>query len=335
MPLRRLALLLLVVAAVAGLAPATSSARPVVGIGETHVEVFADANFLRLHVPVVRTIVPYDAVLRGGWERDDVDRWMAAARAAGIEPLVAFNHSRHAGPGPTVPEYRKHITAFRNRYPWVKLITAWNEPNHSTQPTANDPKLAADFYNQALTVFPDARIVAGDVLDNSTALTWLRTYRTYVYKHPQLWGLHDYADANRFRPYATSVTKKVVDYLPGEIWLTETGGIVNLGTSFPFDVNRAARAVQHTFELAEASPRITRVYLYNWYGVTNPGIWDSGLIAATAPRARRSTSCAATWGSSLPSVTVDVVTDAAELRPGRGPSHGRRRYVGGRGQCVW
>jgi hypothetical protein len=271
---------LLALAAFAALLPAPSSARPVVGIGETHAEVFADRNFQRLRVPVVRTIVPYDAVLRGGWERDEVDRWMAAARAAGIEPLVAFNHSRHAGPAPTVPEYRRHITAFRDRYPWVRLITAWNEPNHSSQPTANDPQLAATFYNQALTVFPDARIVAGDVLDIGNAMTWLRTYRTYVYKRPQLWGIHDYGDANRFRPYATSVTKKLVDYLPGEIWLTETGGIVNLGSAFPFDVDRAARAVQHTFELAEADPRITRVYLYNWYGVANPGIWDSGLVAA-------------------------------------------------------
>jgi hypothetical protein len=219
-------------------------------------------------------------VLRGGWERDEVDAWWAAAKAARVEPLVAFNHSRHAGPAPTLAEYRKNIIAFRDRYPWVKLITAWNEPNHKSQPTWDNPQLAAGYYNQALTVFPDARIVAGDVLDQSNALTWLRTYRTYVYKHPQLWGIHDYGDANHFRPYATSVTSKLVTYLPGEIWLTETGGIVNLPTSWPYDVDRAARAVQHTFELAEGSPRITRVYLYNWYGVTDPTLWDSGLVAA-------------------------------------------------------
>jgi hypothetical protein len=28
------------------------------------------------------------------------------------------------------------------------------------------------------------------------------------------------------------------------------------------------------------STRITRVYLYNWYGITTPKMWDSGLVAA-------------------------------------------------------
>jgi hypothetical protein len=262
------------------LTPASAPAHPLVGISDTNAAVFSDPNLRGLGVRIARMVVPYDAVLRGGWERDQVDRWMAAARTAGIEPLVAFNHSRHAGLGPTVPEYRRNILAFRARYPWVRLITAWNEPNHRSQPTYEDPRLAAEYYNQALTVFPDARIVAGDVLDISNALTWLRTYRTYVYKHPQLWGLHNYGDANRFRPFASSVTARVLTYLPGELWLTETGGIVNSGASFPFDLDRAARAVQHTFELADSSSRITRVYLYNWFGVTNPDIWDSGLVSA-------------------------------------------------------
>jgi hypothetical protein len=184
-----------------------------------------------------------------------------------------------------VPVYREHLQAFHARYPQVRLVTPWNEANHRLQPTASDPRLAAQFYNQALSVFPDARIVAADVLDQAGVLDWLRTFRTYVYRRPQLWGLHNYGDANRFRTPAASVTAQVLAYLPGELWLTETGGIVNFSTSFPFDPQRAARAVAHTFTLAEMSPRITRVYLYNWYGAANPTLWDSGLVsAAGVPR---------------------------------------------------
>jgi hypothetical protein len=71
----------------------------------------------------------------------------------------------------------------------------------------------------------------------------------------------------------------VLRYLPGEVWLTETGGIVS-SSSFAYDPARAARAVQQTFDLAELSPRITRVYLYNWYGITKRTMWDSGLVTA-------------------------------------------------------
>ena len=69
------------------------------------------------------------------------------------------------------------------------------------------------------------------------------------------------------------------------MWLTETGGIVESST-MSHDEDRAARAITHVFELAAMSPRITRVYLYNWYGITQPRMWDSGLVSATgAPRA--------------------------------------------------
>jgi putative glycosyl hydrolase len=254
-------------------------ARPTVGIADHNVSTFSDPHYRALGVRIARLVIPYDAVLNGGWERDQVDAWMAAATAAGVEPMVAFNHSRTAGKVPTVAEYRRHIQAFHARYPQVRVITPWNEANYKSQPTASNPRLAADFYNQTLSVFPGARIVAADVLDQDDVLTWLRTFRTYAYQHPQLWGLHNYNDVNLFRPAATSVTAKVLGYLPGEVWLTETGGIVN-SPRFPYDLDRAARAVAHTFTLAEAFPRISRVYVYNWLGVANRTQWDAGLVDA-------------------------------------------------------
>jgi hypothetical protein len=275
---RLVALPVLIVVAMCSLA-ATAHARPTVGIADHNVSTFSDPNYRALGAKIARLVIPYDAILNGGWERDHVDAWMAAASAAGVEPMVAFNHSRTRGRIPAVPAYRAHIQAFQARYPHVRVITPWNEANYKTQPTARNPRLAADFYNQTLSVFPRARIVAADVLDQDDVLSWLRTFRTYAYRRPQLWGLHNYNDANVFRPAASSMTAKVMRYLPGEVWLTETGGIVN-SPRFPNDPQRAARAVQHVFALAEAFPRITRVYIYNWLGVAAPGAWDAGLVTA-------------------------------------------------------
>jgi hypothetical protein len=275
---RLLALPVLVVVAMC-LLVATARARPTVGIADHNVSTFSDPNYRALGVKISRLVIPYDAILNGGWERDQVDAWMAAAAAAGVEPLVAFNHSRTAGGTLTVAVYRRHIQAFHARYPQVRRITPWNEANYKAQPTAKNPRLAAEFYNQTLSVFPGARIVAADVLDQDDVLAWLRTFRTYAYKRPQLWGLHNYNDANLFRPAASSMTAKVLRYLPGEVWLTETGGIVN-SPRWPYDPPRAARAVQHVFTLAEAFPRISRVYIYNWLGVADPTNWDAGLVTS-------------------------------------------------------
>ncbi|MEA2248554.1 MAG: hypothetical protein QOH46_3083 [Solirubrobacteraceae bacterium] len=273
---RLLAVPVLAVAAMCFLA-VTAHARPAVGIADHNASTFSDPNYRALRAKIARLVIPYDAILNGGWERDQVDAWMAAATAAGVEPMVAFNHSRTKGRTPTVPVYRKHIEAFHARYPQVRVITPWNEANYKTQPTARNPRLAADFYNQTLSVFTGARIVAADVLDQDDVVAWLRTFRTYAYRHPQLWGLHNYNDANLLRPAAGSMTAKVMAYLPGEVWLTETGGIVN-SPRFPNDPQRAARAVQHVFTLAEAFPRISRIYIYNWLGVADPGGWDAGLV---------------------------------------------------------
>jgi hypothetical protein len=259
--------------------PAGAQARPRVGVGDSSFRMFEDPNWQSLGLRISRIVVPYDVIRRGGWERQQLEDHLAGARAHGVEPLVAFNHSRHAETGPTVAQYRADMQRFAAAHPEVRLITPWNEANWRGQPTATNPRLAADFYNQTLTVFPDARIVAADVLDQAGVLDWLRTFRTYAYKHPQLWGIHDYLDANHFVPAAESTTAKILKYLPGEVWLTETGGIVESST-FAHDEQRAARAITHVFELAALSTRITRVYLYNWYGITKPKMWDSGLVAA-------------------------------------------------------
>ena len=66
-----------------------------IGVGEQSSALFADPYFEALGVRHVRYVVGWDA-LRTPWSRAEVDQWMAAAHAANVDVLLAFNVSRDA-----------------------------------------------------------------------------------------------------------------------------------------------------------------------------------------------------------------------------------------------
>lgn len=248
----------------------------VVGLGDQHPEVFAAPAFTALRITRARLVASYDTV-DVSFDRELADAWLAAAKTAGMEPLVAFGHSRVDGRQrhlPSVAEYRRQFRAFRTRYPQVKLYTAWNEPNHDSQPTFRHPERAAAFADVVADECPDCTLVAGDVLDQAGVTAWLTRYRRALKTEPEVWGVHSYSDANRFRDRGL---KRLLDALPGELWLTETGGLAAFGGSFPYDLTRQARATNYLFVLARSSPRIRRVYLYNWTGLPEGTAFDAGL----------------------------------------------------------
>jgi hypothetical protein len=247
----------------------------VVGIGEQNSPMFADPRFRALAIRHARLVVPYDAAGRRS-ERDLVDAWLAGARSAGVQPFITFGHSR-AQPAklPSVAEFRAAFTAFRRRYPDVRTYAPWNEINHVSQPTARAPERAADYYNVVKARCTGCTVLAGDVLDQAGMVRYVRRYEAHLDGRPAVWGLHNYADTNRFR---TSGLRDLMAAVTGDIWLTETGGIVKFGRSFPRDEQRAARAVRFALKLAGDTPRVKRIYLYNWTGAPPDARFDSGLI---------------------------------------------------------
>jgi hypothetical protein len=275
-----------VLLAVAAATGGPARAGPVIGMGDANASMFWDGRFLELAIRAARVVVPYDAVIRGGWERAQIDSWMAAAADHGIEPSVAFERSRHTEDAPLVASYSAAIQAFRDRYPQVHIVAPWNEANHPLQPTWSNPALAADYYAEARRVFPEARIVAGNVVDIGNIFEWLRVYREHLGEEPQLWGILNYGDTTQLTDPLHSTTGAVLSAVPGELWITETGGIVKFWPFYPFDLDRAARSTEQAFVLAKMSPRITRMYLYNWYAPSDSSAgWDTGLVAADgAPR---------------------------------------------------
>ena len=75
--------------------------------------------------------------------------------------------------------------------------------------------------------------------------------------------------------------------VPGEVWLTETGGIVQLLPSFKRSPSRAAARTKGLFRLADRydtrrpgmRSKITRLYVvYSFFGAEPSARFDAGLV---------------------------------------------------------
>jgi len=256
--------------------PGSGGDGPTIGIGEQQSAMFSDARFSALKIKHARLVVAYDAVAVK-FERQLADAWLAGAKKAGVEPFITFGHSRVKPKKlPTVQEFRSAFRAFRKRYPQVRVYAPWNEINHNSQPTYKAPGRAAEYYNVLAAECDGCTVLAGDVLDQPGMTRYIERYRERLDGTPKIWGLHNYADANRFR---TGGLRELLDAVPGDVWLTETGGIVRFGKSFPQDERRAARALRYVLRLARRTPRVKEVYFYNWTGSQPDDRFDAGLIA--------------------------------------------------------
>lgn len=274
-------------AAVAAPPPAPSTdAPPVIGISDNKPDMFGSPLFADLGVRHARLIAPYDAALT---EPDRLRAWLDGARAAGVEPHVAFQHRRQDRCPerpcklPSTDEFVAAFRAFRTQHPDVRSFTPWNEANHKTQPTFTHPTRAAAYYRAIRTRCGGCRVVGADVLGNDGALGWVRRFRAALKVDPVLWGLHNYADVN---DGGTAATDAFLNAVPGEVWLTETGGIVgflerNGAVIRPFSERRARDATRRLLDLMqEERRRVTRAYVYHWSTGTEFNRFDAGLVRA-------------------------------------------------------
>ena len=270
---------LLVLAAIAASGPLAAAAGPATGISDNSPELLDAPAFRALNIDAVRIVVPWDVADRAGrW-----DASIARAQAVGADVLVAFDHAEgDRCPGapcvlPSVDSYEQAVAAFLRVHPSVRTVTAWNEPNHASQPTAHAPTAAAAYHDAARRVCPTCTVVAGDLLDGASMASYLAEYKGALGATPAVWGLHDYHDATYFQSSGVDALLRVTT---GPVWLTETGGIVSFtsgASSLPYDERRAADGVSWVYQLADRRPRIARVYFYQWQG--DPmNAFDSGLV---------------------------------------------------------
>lgn len=255
-----------------------------VGLGDQTLEMLKDPRFRRLGVRHVRLVAPWDMALR---ERAELRAWVDAARGAGAEPFLALNHARGQQcpkdpcSAPSAKRFERAFRAMRERFPEVRTFSTWNEPNHASQPVRGRPGLVADYYEVMERVCGDCTIVAADVVGDSSARAFVRGFRRAIGGEPELWGLHNYPDTNRF---SFSGTRDFLRATKAPVWITETGGIVEFTTAagkapFPYDEARAARATSHMLRVARSDPRIERLYVYQWRKTAPTDRFDAGLVA--------------------------------------------------------
>jgi hypothetical protein len=254
-----------------------------VGIADNKPDMFFDARFEASGVQHARLTVGWDA-LSSPWQTAQIDTWLSAARDRGVEPLVTFAHSRSDRRDlPTPERFLFEFRRFRARYPGVREFAAWNEANHCGEPTCHRPALVAAYYKKLRRECPDCRILAAEVLDMPNMVKWVRAFRRAAREEPRYWGLHNYIDANRAR---TTGTRRMLRAVRGQVWFTETGGIVRRTNrrkvTFPESARHAAVATEFLFKrLVPLSRRVTRVYVYHWNADPLATTWDSALIGPT------------------------------------------------------
>jgi hypothetical protein len=265
------------------LAASTATRGLVVGIGEQHSAMFGDPRFSALDIRYARLAIGWNA-LESRSESRALATWLRAARADGVHPLISFEHSWIAGHHRQLPSAAAFARQFRllhKRYPWVTDFAVWNEANYCGQPTCHSPGVVAAYYRLARVACPSCNVLASELLDVPGMVTWVDRVRQALGYEPGLWGLHNYIGANRL---STASTRALLGATHGQIWFTETGGVVarhnHSSHDFPESAAHAATVTRFVFDrLVPLSPRVARVYLYQWSaGTHRRESWDSGLI---------------------------------------------------------
>src|SRR6202046_531087 len=276
---------------------AHTSASFLTGIGDQQTEMFTNPLWLQLHTKIARYIAPYDAAVRP-YSLQLAREWIGEAEADHQQVLVAFYHSEYTPTKmPSVAVYQSHVKKFLALFPKVKQYQAWNEANRGTvveivkgkrhiglvSPSASQ---SAQYYKALRAVCRGCTLTGLDILDGpsvSPSLRYIAEYKHDVARlklpMPKRWGLHNYSDTNRFQ---TTRTRAILAAVPGQVWLTETGGIVQVGSSFPnktsSGLTRASKALAFMFKIASSNSRIKRLYIFQWSGASGSARFDAGLM---------------------------------------------------------
>jgi hypothetical protein len=272
----------------------TAEAKYRVAVGDQSAAMFDSARWKSLKLKRTRYLVPWDWTKSPAQVAETTD-YMNRARAAKQQVLVTFTARRGCWNGkrysrskacraPSAKAFKNSFARFDNAFPWVKTYSAWNEVNHASQPTFKKPGLAVRYYDvlRKLARKRKFKVMAADILDTSNMGSYLRSFMRKAKGSPRLWGLHNYQDVNR---NTSADTRLMLSMVPGEVWLTETGGIVKF-QKFRYSPSRAAARTKWMFRLANRydsrqrglRSKITQLYVYRWFGEGRSARFDAGLV---------------------------------------------------------
>jgi hypothetical protein len=292
--------------------PAGASAKTnvAVGIGDQSPEMFKDANWKALNLKKTRYFVEWNTIDQPA-ELAKADAFVAAARSAGVSVLMHIStddiNAQPRKPLPSTSAYKTKVGALVAHFRPLGVTDwgVWNEANHKSQPTAKNPKRAADFY-KTFKKFKcsSCKIVALDVLDQAGVekyiASWIKAAGS-LGKKAKIIGVHNYSQVNR-----RITEKNASNRYPGvarilkairkkntvaKLWLTETGGLASFGSGFKCDRSRQANRTKYMFDLIKKYDKnIERLYSYNYFGNGCTPQFDGGIVEADGtPRAAYNT----------------------------------------------
>jgi hypothetical protein len=269
--------------------PAAADARTNVriGIGDQNASMFAHPDFKAAKIKRVRYFIRWDA-MRKPSDLAAADAYVAAARRAKVSVLMHIssdNLVRKRAKLPKLSRYKSDVRRLVKRYraKGVKEWGARNEANHDSQATYRSPKRAADEFKIVRSACKGCTIIALDVLDQAGATRYMQRFYKALgssRRYAKVVGIHNYSDVNRKRTKGTKAIIKMAKRYNkrSQFWLTETGGVVNFGRSFPYNERRAASRLKYLFTTTKRMRRdIKRVYVYNWTGAPRGARFDAGL----------------------------------------------------------
>ncbi len=298
---RRVTPLLIVLGLLA--VPASASAVNIrVGIGDQSPLMFSNSNYQSLNLKLTRYFIEWNASSQPV-ELAEAKAFVLAASARGVKTLVHISTDNIKSGTPRLPSvaaYRKSVGALIKALKPLGVTDwgAWNEANHSTQPTSKSPRRAAQFYGEMRRLCTGCTIVALDILDQAKAEQYIASFFKAAGANAarvSVVGIHNYSEVNRKLTEKRKRTESIKRY-PGtkriiaavqkvnkraKFWYTETGGLTKQGTAFPCDNERAADRTRYMFTLAKKFDRyIDRLYTYNWTPspVCEDSEFDGGLI---------------------------------------------------------
>ena len=305
---RRLLPTLLIALGLVIAVPASAPAAKIkvaVGVGDQSPTMFDDSNWKALKLKKTRYFVEWNTIDQPD-QLAKADAFVSAARRARVSVLMHIStddiNSKPRKPLPSVKQYKSKVGALVKRYrpSGVKDWGVWNEANHKSQPTARNPKRAAQFY-KTFRKFKckSCKIVALDVLDQAGVEKYIASWLKHAGsagRSARVIGIHNYSEVNRRLKEKRS--KASLRKFPGtariikavrkknkkaKIWYTETGGLASFGRAFRCDRKRQANRTKFMFDMIKRYDKdVERLYSYNWFGTSDGGCngFDAGLVEA-------------------------------------------------------
>lgn len=264
-----------------------------IGIGDQQVAMYDQPAFQRLHLTHARFFVPWNVMDNPG-QLATATQYAQRARKAGFSLLLHISTDNYTIKKARLPSLATYTAQVRRLVKYFRGLGVadfgvWDEVNHASQPTYRSPARAAQYFEAMYDLVkpncPSCGVVALDVLDQVGVEKYMSSFFAALSpswrRRATTIGIHNYGDVNRRR---TTFTRRMIDtahrYVPdARFWITETGGIVKLGRSFPCSTARAANRTANMFSLARMFQKsgVERMYVYNWTGVGCGARFDAGL----------------------------------------------------------